>query len=138
MARSNRTPKGRKQRNDILKLPEPPTEAQLLQAQIDALDLPLDEVQCKVVADPQTGAVVETTITLTPKDPHSHIGQIAADWLKQLTIKPYTPEKDTVTVDGVEMQLVRVGDAIAKKPWTKAERHRRSKPKPGDPDLPSR
>jgi hypothetical protein len=53
--------------------------------------------------------------------------------IRRLGIKPFNPEKDSVTIGGIEVTLDIQEQG---NPWTNAESKRRSKPKSGKPGLP--
>ncbi len=124
----------KKQNAGVVRMPEPKSTERRLQDKLTATGI--DEAQWKVIRVGREGrkGSVEIEATLP--------SAAAEKFIKLLTIKPFSPDKDTVTVGDGEVKFI--SDSQPKAPekagrlWADTERKKRSKPKTDrDPNLPA-
>ena len=127
---------GRRGTRATIKMPKPLSAEERLQAQLLAAGFSPDQIKINTVQTTTDGQGSGTSeITMSLNLPH----EAAERLIKLLTIKPFDPDKDTVTIGNGEAKLLSE-DAIpetkpAVKLWTGNERSKRSKPKSDVPDL---
>lgn len=121
-----------------IKVPPPLSEAEKLQAKLVAAGVNTEHV--KILAfrkNPDSDGNGKVQIEVAFYLPEHEADQ----FIKELTIKPFHPDKDTVSIGGGEAKLVSVEEIEVPetqppvKLWSSKERGKRSKPKSDGPDF---
>jgi hypothetical protein len=128
---------GREESPATIKMPRPKNPEDRLRDEIAAAGLDPAKFQVSAVKsylndDGDQHLQLNLSLTLAPAE--------AEALIRFLTIKPFNPDKDTVSIGEAEAKLVSVTEIPEPKPavklWTGTERRKRSKPKDAEPDLP--
>ncbi len=136
MAKKGKDPDLNEERS-IVKMPPPLGPAEHIQAAMAARGIGPDKFKIDAVErKPDANGRDSLEYTVRGNLP----AEEARKLVKLLTVKPFGPDKDTVTIGNSEAKLVSVEELPeterSVKLWTGKERGKRSKPKGDTPDFP--